>query len=95
LHSIKASDRNILNNNRKRKADNSFNCRYYKVHVSKIISGEDFRNVKRNKQAKLEEYYNIEILIYKIILLITKVWILRIANKVFNKRRRAKKKTRV
>ena len=50
--------RNITDNSRKRKADNSLDCRRCKGHVSETIPGEDSRDVDGDRQAKLEEYCN-------------------------------------
>jgi hypothetical protein len=49
--------RNVSDNSRKRKADNS-DCRHCKVHVSETIPGEGSGDVEGDRQAKLEEYCN-------------------------------------
>jgi hypothetical protein len=49
--------RNILDNSRKRKADNPSDCRY-KVHVLETIPGEASGDVEGDRLAKLEEYCN-------------------------------------
>ena len=50
--------RNILDNSRKRKADNSSDCRHCKVHVLETIPSGDSGDVEGDRQAKLEEYCN-------------------------------------
>ena len=50
--------RNILDNSRKRKADNPSDCRCCKVHVSETIPGEASEDVEGDRLAKLEEYCN-------------------------------------
>ncbi len=49
---------NILDNSRKRKADNSPDCRHCKVHVLENGPSEDFGDVEGDRQTKLEEYCN-------------------------------------
>jgi hypothetical protein len=50
--------RNILDNSRKWKADNTSNCRYCKVYALETIPGEDPGDVEGDRQAKLEAYYS-------------------------------------
>ena len=48
----------ILNNSRKRKVNDSFNCYYCKVYNLETLSGKDFGDVEGNRQAKLKKYCN-------------------------------------
>jgi hypothetical protein len=50
--------KNILDNSYKQKADTFTNCCHCKVHVLVTILSNDPKNVEKDKQAKLEEYYN-------------------------------------
>ncbi|OCK74576.1 hypothetical protein K432DRAFT_437915 [Lepidopterella palustris CBS 459.81] len=50
--------RNILDNSRKRKADNPSNCRCCKVHILESIPGEASGDVEGDRLAKLKEYCN-------------------------------------
>ena len=51
--------KNVLDNSRKRKADDSIDCRHCKAHASaETIQGEDPADVEGDRQAKLEDYCN-------------------------------------
>ena len=49
--------KHILDNSRKRKAEDSTSCRHCKVHASKTIPDEP-GDMQGSRQAKLEEYCN-------------------------------------